>query len=491
MNLSKSKFTNAYQCKKMLWLKENKPEVMSDIDNKSVLENGTKVGEVAKKLLGENIDIKFNENLSIMIEDTKKALLNNKVIVTEASFNYNNNFCSVDILKKDNDNYEIYEVKSSTKISDIYIEDVSYQFYILKKLGLNVTKASIVYINSNYVRKEELELNKLFKIQDVTDIAINKLDGIEQNIKDINEYMKEENEPFEGLDLKCVNPYPCPFFKYCSKDLVSPNVFDLKRISNNMKFKLYKENKISFKELMYENIKYKEQIDFTLNNKEPLIKRDKIKLFLDTLSYPMYFLDFETYQEAIPEYLNTSPYEQIPFQYSLHFYETEKGKLKHKEFLSDINIDPRRKLAEQLVKDIPLNVCVIAYNCSFEKMVIKRLAALYPDLNKHLMNIYHNIKDLMIPFKEMDYYTKEMNGSYSIKYVLPALFPNDESLNYKSLDSIHNGSEAMDSFKNLKNMSKKEQEKTRKNLLKYCELDTYAMVKIYAKLKEVVSKVIC
>ena len=177
-------------------------------------------------------------------------------------------------------------------------------------------------------------------------------------------------------------------------------------------------------------------------------------------------------------------YEQIPFQYSLHYIEKE---LKHKEFLAQAGIDPRRQLAEQLVKDIPKDVTTLAYNMGFEKGVIRKLAKLYPDLQEHLMNIHDNIKDLMIPFQKKQYYSKDMHGSYSIKYVLPALFPNDPSLNYKNLDLIHNGGEAMESFGELINKSKEEQEYIRERLLRYCELDTYAMVKIYEKLKEVIN----
>ena len=120
----------------------------------------------------------------------------------------------------------------------------------------------------------------------------------------------------------------------------------------------------------------------------------------------------------------------------------------------------------------------------FEKSVIKALSELYPDLSDHLMNIHNNIKDLMVPFQKGYYYTKDMKGSYSIKYVLPSLFPNEEDLNYKNLDLIHNGSEAMNAFAELENKSKEEIEYIRERLLRYCELDTYAMVKIYDKLKK-------
>ena len=161
----------------------------------------------------------------------------------------------------------------------------------------------------------------------------------------------------------------------------------------------------------------------------------------------------------------------------------EQKHLNHKEYLASPNTDPRRGLAERLVNDIPKNVCVLAYNMTFEKTVIKNLAALYPDLKDSLMSIHDNIKDLMIPFYNRDYYNKDMQGSYSIKYVLPALFKNDENLNYHNLDEIHNGSEAMNAFANMGKLPKDKQEKLRINLLKYCELDTYAMVKIWEKLK--------
>ena len=178
------------------------------------------------------------------------------------------------------------------------------------------------------------------------------------------------------------------------------------------------------------------------------------------------------------------------FQYSLHYIERENGEVNHKEFLAEPGIDPRKALAESLIKDIPENVCVLAYNMGFEKSVIKNLSEQFPTLSKHLLNIRENIKDLMIPFKNRYYYSKGMKGKYSIKYVLPALFPDDPSLNYHNLEEIHNGGEAMSAFASMDKLSKEKQQELRKNLLKYCELDTYAMVKIYQKIKEQINSMI-
>ena len=487
MYLSKSKYCKAFQCNKILWLDKYKSDVKEEIDNNSVLDNGTKVGELAKKLFGSYLDVSFSENLDDMINETNEYLKNDICNITEASFNYNGNFCSVDILKKNKDKYEIYEVKSSTEISDIYLEDISYQYYVLSNLGLNVTRSCIVYINSKYIRFGNLELEKLFKIEDVSEYVINNQNNIKEKINEINKYMNRKDEENKDIGEYCFKPYECPYFKYCSSHLKDNNVFDIRGMSIKKKIDLYKSGKSSYNDLISSNIndKYKEQIDFELNNKEDKIIVNNIKKFLNDITYPLYFLDFETFQESVPSYDNSSPYEQIPFQYSLHYKESEYSDLKHTEFLAEGGSDPRRQLAVKLVNDIKENTCVLAYNMSFEKNVIKKLAFLYPDLSERLMNIYYNIKDLMIPFKNRDYYTKNMHGSYSIKYVLPALFPNDPKLDYHNLEMVHNGSEASNTYLDLVNHSKKEQEIIRKNMLKYCWLDTYAMVKVLDKLYEV------
>lgn len=175
---------------------------------------------------------------------------------------------------------------------------------------------------------------------------------------------------------------------------------------------------------------------------------------------------------------------KFTLQYSLHYIESEGGEIKHKEFLGVSGEDPRRALAEQLVKDIPTDACVLAYKMSFEKGRIKELAELFPDLSNSLMKIRDNVKDLIDPFHDGYYYNKAIGNSFSIKSVLPAMFPNDPELYYNNLEGVHNGSEAMTLFPKIKDLPLDEQELTRHNLLKYCELDTYAMVKIFLKLVE-------
>jgi hypothetical protein len=193
-------------------------------------------------------------------------------------------------------------------------------------------------------------------------------------------------------------------------------------------------------------------------------------------------LDFETFQQAVPEFKVVSPFMQIPFQYSLHI-EHADGTLEHREFLAQDVSDPRAPLAGSLCEDIPSHATVLAYNMSFEKSVIAKLAANYPDLSAHLLAIHANIRDLMTPFQQKHYVTPSMKGSYSIKYVLPALVP-EMAMAYKELDGVQNGGQAMSAFASMSKMSSSEKEKMRHSLLEYCKLDTLAMVRVFGKLKE-------
>jgi hypothetical protein len=198
----------------------------------------------------------------------------------------------------------------------------------------------------------------------------------------------------------------------------------------------------------------------------------------------LYHFDFETFQQSIPEFKGVSPFQQIPFQYSLHI-EYEDKPLEHKEFLGEEGLDPREALVKKLIEDVPMNVTVLAFNASFEQMVLKSLANQFNQYKEHLLNISNNIVDLAIPFQKRNYYLPEMRGKYSIKIVLPLLVPEMEQA-YKNLNLIHNGSEAMQAFSVLGNMQDKDEVlRYRGALLDYCELDTLAMVKILNVLRGV------
>lgn len=496
--LSKSKYCGIWQCPKIAWMRKYKPEeLVIDDSLASRMEAGREVGNLARGLFGGYVDVTtyVDEKLDIstMIEKTKHEIAKGTDVICEAAFDAEGLYCAVDILKKSVYGWDIYEVKSSTHDDEpVYMADIAYQKYVLKQCGVNVTGTYLVCLNNEYVFDGTLDIHQLFKITDVAPTVFIEESRIEPIIDEAKEILVSSEEPDIDLSMSCNKPYPCSFWKYCSKHIPNPSVFNLYRMPFKKKLEYYEEGLLTYGELQcsgkISNDKQLRQIQHFLEDKGTYIEKENIKSFLDTLSYPIYFLDFETMQPVIPIYVGTKPYAQIPFQYSLHYIEKAGGELKHKEFLAESGTDPRRVLAEQLCADIPMGVCVTAYNKAFECTRLKELAALYPDLADHLLNIEANIIDLLVPFQSGYYYNRAMGGSFSIKSVLPAIFPNDPELDYHNLEGVHNGSEAMTLFPKIKDMPIEEQEIARKNLLKYCELDTFAMVKVWQELVRVANE---
>ena len=493
---SKSKYCLAWQCPKLLWLSKFKPELKpEDPSLQARFDEGNVVGDMAMQLFGDFTEVTaFKDDgkldLNKMQELTRECIANGTENICEASFNYNGLYCAVDILHKENGGYAIYEVKSSTHASHIYAVDISYQKYVLEHCGIKVTGTYLICINSDYIRGEELDIHKFFQIIDMSAEVDDELQNVPSLLRKAEQIYTLKEEPKKDIGEHCRDPYECAFWGYCTKNLPTPNVFDLYRMSFKKALEHYYNGQIGFNDLLFDsgitNAKQLRQMLHNVSEQPDDIDKDGIRDFLDTLSYPIYFLDFETMQPVIPKFPGTKPYAQIPFQYSLHYIEYEGGPLLHKEFLAESGTNPLRVIAERLCEDIPKNVCVTAYNKAFECTRLKELAGYFPDLAEHLLNIESNMKDLLVPFQSGYYYNKAMGGSFSIKSVLPALFPNDPALDYHNLDQIHNGGEAMTIFPQIQYMNEEDKATARHNLLKYCELDTFAMVKLWEKLREVV-----
>jgi len=499
--LSKSKYAKYCQCPKCLWMSVYKPEEeVIDPTSEARFETGTEVGDLAMGLLGDYIDVTTNKpdgklDIKAMLDKTQQLMADGTENICEASFSYDGNYCAVDILHKTDGGWAIYEVKSTSfpefngnpaKL-DKYLPDVAYQKWVLTKCGVNVTGVFLVCLNSDYVRQGELDIQKLFVINDMDEMIANEYDKVEARQAEAKKLLQQTEEPEMDIWEGCKKPYDCAFYDYCSRHLPSPSVFDMYRMQFSKKLEYYRKGMITYDDIKNEKLTpvRRIQIDSSLAN-EPHINKDSIEKFLETITYPIYFLDFESMQPAIPPFDNMKPYQQICFQYSLHIIENEGGPLLHKEHLGVSGSDPRRALAEQLCQDIPMDVCTLVYNKSFECTRLKEMAEWFPDLAEHLLNIRENIVDLLVPFQQGDYYLPSMGGSFSIKVVLPSLFPDDPSLDYHNLEGgVQNGNDAMTIFPKIQYMSPDEQEKTRKALLEYCCLDTYAMVKVWEKLNEV------
>ena len=490
MALSKSLYIRGLQCEKSLWLKKKKPEVLQAPDDgaQAVFDTGTSVGELACELFSGSERIEYTGDFGLQIAKTKELIEHGSKVIYEATFCFDGILAMVDILRIGKDELVINEVKSSTSVKDVYIDDASIQYYVISSLGYKVSAVNIIHIDNSYVRGEKLELEKFFHIEDVTEQVKQKQADIPQILSKFNEILSKDAEPEVDIGPHCSDPYNCDAWEYCWREqrgVPEYSVFDISRLRSDKKFDLYKNGVVKFediKDLSIFNASQQIQIRSELS-KEQIIDKEAIKEFLNTLSYPLYHLDFETFQQAVPEFIGLRPYEQIPFQFSIH-KDNGNGNLEHFEFLAEPGADPRYELALNLIKFIPQDTCVLAYNMSFEKGVIRSLAEIYPQISNELMAIHDNIKDLMAPFASKSYYHPKMQGSYSIKYVLPALVPEFESA-YKDLNLIHHGGEAMQAYESMAYMSAKERNAYKKALLAYCKLDTLAMVKVLEKLREV------
>ena len=508
--LSKSRYTAFCQCPKLLWLNIYKPEEAPvDESLQARFEQGNMVGDLAMGLFGDYKEANAKKadgslDLGKMVEQTRQWMEDGVDNICEASFALEGHYCAVDILRKNGDGWDIYEVKSTSfpefkgqeSKLEKYAPDIAYQKWVLTQCGVNVTGAYLVCLNSGYVRQGDLDIQQLFVVNDMKAMVDNEYLKVPARVSQALKVINSEQEPDLDLSECCMKPYGCAFFDYCKRQhgVTSPSVFDLYggqgRGGFTFKKKLdcYHRGQITFEDLRSTDIGpiQNMQIEAALTGKE-FINPDGIRQFLEKITYPIYFLDFETMQDAVPQYDGAKVYAQITFQYSLHIKASETADYQHTAFLAPSDgKDPRRALAEQLCKDIPMDACTLAYNKMFECGRIRELAKLYPDLSDHLTNIADHIIDLIDPFRAGDYYVPAMGGSFSIKSVLPALCPGDPELNYHNLDDrCQNGGDAMTIFPQIKDMDPEEAQASRQALLNYCKLDTWAMVKVWEKLKEV------
>ena len=322
----------------------------------------------------------------------------------------------------------------------------------------------------------------MFTIESVYDEVLEFLPQIPNEVKRLKSVIERTEIPKVDIGPHCSDPYDCDFKGTCWKHIPDYSVFNISRLKKDKKFDLYNQGVITL-----------DQIDLSqtdLNPNQVLqvhseingishIDIEEIRNFTKGLNYPLYFLDFETIGPAVPIYDGSRPYQQLVFQYSLHIQETSMSELEHREYLANPSQDPRIGFIKQLIQDCGSSGDIIVYNIGFEKGKLKDLIEVFPEYSNELRGIVNRLKDLMIPFQQKWYYTPEMKGSYSIKSVLPALVP---ELSYNDLE-IKEGGTASNTFLSMVNGSfEGDVEETRKQLLEYCKLDTYAMVKILEKL---------
>jgi Domain of unknown function(DUF2779) len=482
--LSKSTFIRGLQCEKNLYLYKYHPELADEVSEsqQAIFTRGTNVGVLAQRLFpgGANCAPPTHQQYQICIQKTKAAIEKGATILYEAGFIFDEVLVICDILVKQGHSWKIFEVKSSTSISEVYLNDAALQYYVIKNSLQNVNDISIVFINNQYVRNGELDINQVFTIESIKDLVNEKEDFIKDNVDRLKKVIAKKIEPKIDIGPYCSDPYECGFLGHCWKHIPDYSIFNISHLKSDKKFDLYTQGIINITDVPDDypiNDKQRMQIECERNGKE-VIDKGAIDDFLSQIEYPIAFMDFETFMPAVPMFDNSRPYQQIVFQYSVHYLKNEKSEMLHKEYLAeaDLKIDPRIGFLVQLIKDVQGAKTIIVYNQGFEGTRLNEIERDFPKYEKPIQDIICKVLDLMKPFQNKNYYKPEMKGSYSIKKVLPALVP---ELSYENME-IGEGGSASIAFESLYYESDHQKiDKIRKSLLEYCKMDTFAMVKIF------------
>ena len=443
---------------------------------------GHDVGELATRLYPGGIMI-MEDHLHHEegLQTTLKVMEDNSVpAIYEAAFIGDGVRIRVDILERlDYDKWNLIEVKSSTSIKDVYIQDVAIQYHAIVRSGVNIDRAFLMHVNNQYIYDgNKLDLKNFFKLSDLTDKVIDIQDGISGMIHEFNRMLKQSNPPDIQPSRHCMNPYECEFWEYCTKDMPEHWVMELTGITQKRLNDLMAINLRDIRDIPDEfrlSTLQRRIRNSVIHNKEYIAA--ELQAGLESIEYPLHFLDFETIGPAIPRYAGTRPYQPIPFQWSDHILYPD-GRLVHREYLCDEDKDPGEEFINTLIGSLGTRGSIFIYT-NYESMVIQALAERMPRFSEILVNITERFRDLCAQIKKY-YYHPGFHGSFSLKSVLPALVP---EMSYREL-TIKEGDHASVEYLRMINPATTTEEKAmiRKELLTYCGYDTLAMVRIREEL---------
>ena len=476
VHLSKSKLMAGWQCPKRLWLEVNASEEAHYVpDSEFAFAVGHQVGEAAQSIFPEGILIEHDQELSEAIRETQALLaVPGCVTLFEATCQAQGVLIRADILTRDTrDNHHLIEVKAATSVKDYYLLDCAIQLWVLEKVGLPLQKLDLAHVNNQFVYPGNGEYRGLFTVVGVLEQCREMLGEVDELVDEMREVLQGD-EPRISTGPHCTDPFDCPLYDYCAGPQPEMPVYWLPG-GGTAANKLMAAGYFDIRDI---------PAGFLTNELAEKCRQVSVSVqyFLDpaaaeelgTLGWPRYYLDFETMAPAVPRFMGTRPYSAQAFQWSCHI-EHEEGSLEHSEFLADGREAPMRPCAESLIGALGKSGPVFMYS-SYERRIIRGFISMFPDLAEPLDRIVDRLYDLL-PFTRKYYYHPDMHGSWSIKAVLPTVAPD---LDYDELDIVSSGAMAEPAFLEMIDEDTKpvRREDLRKALLKYCELDTLAMVRL-------------
>jgi Domain of unknown function(DUF2779) len=488
LRLSKSRYLSGLQCHKQLWWRVHEPEAPELVPTRgqeNLFAQGKEVGARARAHVpgGELIDLPFYE-YDNKVAATREALNRGLPAIYEAWFLADETYAGVDILARDaaGRGYAVIEVKASNSRKPEHLPDATVQVHVLRQAGLRVERAEVMHLNPEC---RYPDLSNLFVREDVTALVEGALVGVPEELG-AQRHMLEGPLPDVSIGEHCSKPHDCPFIPRCWPKLPDHHVSSLYRIDRRRAVELEADGYATLYDLPSElelSAIHARQVKAVQTGR--MVVEETLKKALLQFGSPLAFLDFETVSLAIPRWPGCRPWQQVPVQFSVHAEERGRG-LIHHEWIADGPGDPRPALAEALVEACAGARRVVAYYASFERECIRQLREAVPKLARELERIERRLVDLL-PTVRNHVYHPDFGGGFSIKRTLPALVP---GLSYADL-KVPDGEVATVELQRLmlagSELVERERAELREALLKYCERDTWAMVKMLETLRSLVA----
>jgi Domain of unknown function(DUF2779)/Cysteine-rich CPXCG len=473
--LTKSRFTSGLQCPKRLWNEVHQPLELPAADSVAFI-NGREVDRLMQTLQPGAV-ISRERGMPAAIAETARLMrAPEPPVLYQPAFRAGDLAVIADVLRRSATRATLVEVKSSTSVKPVHIADVGFQTLVLRIAKVPVDRMVLAHVDSKFVLRRPGDYDGLIVEQDVTNEVEAALPEIAESAAGLQGVMASRTRPAIAMGAQCMDPYECPFIERCTRERGPIPEFPVSLLPRGGK---------TVEALTVAAYTDLQQVPAELLTGELHLRVHQATVSGETyfdatataalreLTYPMAYLDFETIGLAIPEILGTRPYQQLPFQFSLHI-ERSATELQHAEFLAIESFGNFEALAQALLAAVPDSGPVFAYNAPFERRVLEDLAERLPGLSAGLRNVAGRLEDLL-PITRVAYYHRAMKGSWSLKAVLPTIAP---ELNYEELEEVQEAGGAQLAFMLLRagKLAEGRKKQLHSALLKYCERDSWALV---------------
>lgn len=476
--LSKTKLLSLSQCRRKLWLETYSPELVEEpsAERTALLATGNVVGALARELYGRGTGhlVSFERGLRAAIDSTRALVAaGGREPIFEATFEHDGVSVRIDVLERSEPRPKLIEVKSSAHVKEHYLDDCAIQAWALTQNGLAPRQVAVATLNQSFVYAGDGRYDGLLVETDVTERVQERLTDVAELVLEARRTLADLDEPAVPVGTHCGAP-DCDFYAHCAPLAGKYPVLGLGGSKEKL-FELMHAGYRDLRDVPEAELKTDAQRRIWQQSRlEAPYVGAELRALASTLAFPRYYLDFETVAPAVPIFAGTRPFEALPFQWSCHI-EPRRGAVEHAEFLDLGPEPPMRRLAEHLLATLGTAGPIVVYT-PYERRVLKDLAARFGDLAVRLAALDERIVDLHPPTRA-HYYHPAMQGSWSIKAVLPTVAPD---LSYASLGEVRDGLAAQTAYFEAIDSSTSETRRAalKRALLDYCRQDTLALVRL-------------